>query len=89
MKVYYKLHVTPTCFDQSYSHLQGGLLATSKYYNFFNQYTNVKYSMFHIFFIFCLYFISVYWFKHFCNISIYLSSVLHLTEDGRMNGRNM
>jgi len=66
MKVYYKLHVTPTCFDQSYSHLQGGLLATSKYYNFFNQYTNVKYSMFHIF----LYFAYILYLYIGSNISV-------------------
>jgi len=35
------------------------------------------------------YFISVHWFKTFCNISTYLSFVMDLPADGHMSGRNM
>ena len=31
IKVYYTLHVPPTCFNQSCSHLQGGLLQRIRY----------------------------------------------------------
>jgi hypothetical protein len=35
------------------------------------------------------YFISVRWFKNFCNISIYLSFVMHLPVDCQLRGWNM
>jgi len=34
-------------------------------------------------------FISVHWFKNLCNISMYLSFVMHLPEDGHVSARNV
>jgi len=47
--------------------------------------------MFHMYFKPCIIFhiLSVHWFKNFCNISMYLSFVMHLPEDGHMSARNM
>ena len=36
-----------------------------------------------------VYLVYVHYYKYFCNISMYLSCVMHLPEDGQMNGRNM
>jgi hypothetical protein len=61
MKVYYTLHVSPTCFSQSYRHRQGRLLQRIRYIKilqtFFNQYTSVNYFMFHIFYILQIFYI--------------------------------
>jgi len=35
------------------------------------------------------YFMSLYWFKNFCNISVYQSFVKHVPDDSHMSGRNM
>jgi len=60
MKVYYTLLVPPTCFDQSYSHLHGGLLQRIRYVEllqkFLKQYTSLKYFIFNIFYILHLFY---------------------------------
>jgi hypothetical protein len=32
--------------------------------------------------------LCVHWFKNICNISLYLSFIMHLPEDGHTSGRN-
>jgi hypothetical protein len=53
-----------------------------------------EFLVFNMYFKLCIifksyYFISVHWFKTFCNISMYLSFVMHLPADGHMSGWNM
>lgn len=64
MKVHYKIYVPPTCFDQSYSHLQGGLLQSIRYIEilqqFFKQFPSVKYFLFHIFYILRTFYICTF-----------------------------